>query len=111
MCVDAGAWSFMCSYSSVNGVPSCGSRTLLTDTLRTEWGFQGYVVSDQTALEQIAAALIAKAGCDLSDSNWNASDKNIFQSLGVAARQGLVTEGTLDTAVKRLFNVRFRLGE
>ena len=141
MCVDAGAWSFMCSYSAVNGVPSCGSPRLLTDILRTEWAFPGYVVSDQTALEQIAgvwsprhesrpagyapynksvaaaAALIAKSGCDLADSNWNfsattkAKPSNVFASLARSVHDGLVEEATLDTAVKRLFAVRFRLGE
>ena len=140
-CVEAGAWSFMCSYSAVNGVPSCGSKRLLTSILRDEWKFPGYVVSDQTALEQIAgvysphapgdepagyapfntsaataAALIAKAGCDLSDSNWNTSvpaggPGNVFASLTDAAAQGLVSEAELDVNVKRLFGVRMRLGE
>ena len=140
MCVDAGAWSFMCSYSAINGAPSCGSDRLLTQILRNEWDFPGYVVSDQAALEQIAgtynthepgnqpagyspfntstataAALIARAGCDLEDSNWNVSGtgsgSNIFASLTRAVSQGLVTEAELDTNVKRLFGVRFRLGE
>ena len=44
-CVEAGAWSFMCSYSAVNGVPSCGSELLLTSILRDEWKFPGYVVA------------------------------------------------------------------
>ena len=64
----------------------------------------------------MAAALIAKAGCDLSDSNWNTSvpvkgASNVFASLGDAAAQGLITEADLDVNVKRLFGVRMRLGE
>jgi beta-glucosidase len=144
MCVDAGAWSLMCSYSSVNGEPSCGSKLLLTDILRTQWKFPGYVVSDQTALEQIAgtyspnfpgdipagyapfnrsaplaAALIAKAGCDLEDTNWNSSQPaghpgfsgNVFSHLPQAVAAGLLDPSTIDVSVKRLFAVRFRLGE
>lgn len=61
----------------INGVPACGNKRLLTDILRTEWGFTGYVVSDQEAIENImtyhhytnnsvdTAALCVKAGCNL----------------------------------------------
>lgn len=76
-CVDAGSWSLMCSYvqqvseyvaatrsnghtalsfpgfffsHSINGIPACANKMLLTDILRDEWGFKGYVVSDQAAL-------------------------------------------------------------
>ena len=40
-CVEAGSWSLMCSYNSINGVPACANKELLTDILRDEWGFQG----------------------------------------------------------------------
>ena len=67
-CVDAGSWSLMCSFNryyilvynvlyimlyliySINGVPACANKELLTNILRNEWGFKGYVVSDQEAL-------------------------------------------------------------
>ena len=44
-CVDVGTSSFMCSYNEINGVPSCANRELLTDKLRDEWKFDGYVTS------------------------------------------------------------------
>ena len=65
-------------YNSLNGVPCCADRTLMTDILRGEWGFNGYVVSDCWAIQDIykyhglaktveeAAALAVKAGCDLN---------------------------------------------
>jgi len=40
-CVEAGSWSLMCSYNSINGVPACANKELLTNILRDEWGFQG----------------------------------------------------------------------
>lgn len=52
-CARAGTFSFMCSYNRINGVPACANKKLLTDILRGEWGFQGYVVSDEGAVELI----------------------------------------------------------
>ena len=45
-CGEAGAMSYMCSYNAINGVPSCANRELLTDLLRDNWNFDGFVVSD-----------------------------------------------------------------
>ena len=52
-CVEAGSLNIMCSYNSINGVPACANRKLLTEILREEWGFKGYVISDQDAIENI----------------------------------------------------------
>ena len=43
----------MCSYNSINGVPTCGSKDILTTVLRDQWGFQGFVVSDYDAMKNI----------------------------------------------------------
>jgi beta-glucosidase len=113
--VEANAQSVMCAYNRFRGQPCCGSSELLQQILRNEWGFSGYVVSDCWALmdfytthkvdknapEAAARALIA--GTDL---NCGVT----YDSLGVAVRQGLVSEQLVDTAVKRLFRARFRLG-
>eukprot|EP00850_Spirogloea_muscicola_P003456 SM000014S00244 [mRNA] locus=s14:222178:228841:+ [translate_table: standard] len=78
-CVQAGASSVMCSYNRVNGVPSCASREFLTQTVRQQWGFQGYVVSDCGAVNVIknphqanysetaegAIAAVLRAGMDV----------------------------------------------
>jgi beta-glucosidase len=113
--VEANAQSVMCAYNRFRGEPCCGSSELLERILRQEWGFSGYVVSDcwaimdfytfhkvdKTAPEAAARALLA--GTDL---NCGVT----YDSLGVAVRQHLVSEALIDTAVKRLFRARFKLG-
>ncbi len=109
------AWSVMGAYNRTNGEPCCGSKTLLQDILRDEWGFPGYVVSDcwaikdfhvnhnvvETAEESVAMAV--RNGCDL-----NCGD--IYPRLLEAVQQGLITEQEIDVSVKRLFEARLRLG-
>jgi beta-glucosidase len=109
------AYSIMCAYNRLNGEPCCGSDKLLTDLLRKEWGFQGYVVSDCDAIEDIyqhhkvvttpeeASALAVRSGCDLSCGK-------VYKSLKEAVDQNLITEEEIDVAVKRLFMARFKLG-
>ncbi|KAK3600412.1 hypothetical protein CHS0354_026645 [Potamilus streckersoni] len=55
-CVRAGTYSFMCSFNSINGIPACANDRILTDILRNEWNFTGYVVSDLGAIELIITA-------------------------------------------------------
>ena len=112
---EGGAYSLMCAYNRVDGKPACGSDMLLQQVLRTEWGFQGYVVSDCGAINDIyqghkvvtsapaAAALGALSGTDLECGG-------VYGSLIGAVQQGLVTEAQLDTNVTRLFTARFKLG-
>ena len=52
-CGEAGAMSYMCSYNAINGVPSCANRELLTDLLRENWKFNGFVVSDCGRLREV----------------------------------------------------------
>ncbi|CAB3982823.1 probable beta-D-xylosidase 5 [Paramuricea clavata] len=121
-CVEAGTYSIMCSYNSVNGVPACANKKLLTDILRTKWKFKGYVISDEGALEFIlffhkytktkveTAAAAVNAGCNLELGLPNVS-KNIYSYLGEAVTEKLVNESTLRELVKPLFYTRMRLGE
>ncbi|XP_067675245.1 uncharacterized protein [Haliotis asinina] len=120
-CVKAGTYSLMCSYNSINGVPACANKKLLTDILRTEWGFKGYVVSDEAAIENIitehhylnnsvdTVAACVKAGSNL-ELSYN-KDEPVFFSVVDAVKQGKLTEDEVRTSVKTLFNVRMRLGE
>jgi beta-glucosidase len=113
--VEGGAWSVMCAYNRVLGRPACASSMLLTDVLRGEWGFRGYVVSDCWAITDIhqghkvaateveAAAAALQAGTDLSCGPEYAS---LVQAVG----RGLVTVAQVDTALARLLRARFRLG-
>lgn len=113
---EGGAYSLMCAYNSVDGQPACASRHLMQDVLRDEWSFDGYVVSDCWALNDIyenhknvgtpeeAAAVAVKAGTDLDCGT------EVFPTLPQAVEQDLTSEATIDKAVKRLMRARFRLG-
>lgn len=107
--------SIMGAYNRVNGEPCCGSKTLLEDILRTDWGFQGHVVSDCGAIcdfhnhHQItanateSAALALKNGCDINCGNT-------YIHLMQAYQDGLVTEEDITRAAQRLMKTRIRLG-
>jgi beta-glucosidase len=109
------AYSVMCAYNRLNGEACCGSSHLLTNILRNEWKFKGYIVSDCEAITDIyahhkiaaspeeAAALAVKSGTDLECGN-------VFKNLIAAVEKKLITEKEIDTAVKRLFTARFKLG-
>jgi len=113
--MEAHAGSVMCAYNRTNGEPCCANTHLLGDTLRGEWGFDGYVVSDCGAIDDIykrhhfvktaeeASALAVKRGTDLECGDS-------YKALVNAVKQGLISEAEIDTAVKRLFEARFRLG-
>lgn len=112
---EGGAVSIMGAYNRTNGEACCASITLLQKILREEWGFDGYVVSDCGAIDDIykhhqlvktaeaAAAVAVKNGCELNCGNT-------YLALLGAVEQGLIDEATLDLALKRLFTARFRLG-
>ncbi|XP_055955055.1 uncharacterized protein LOC126809597, partial [Patella vulgata] len=119
-CVEAGTYSLMCSYNSINGVPACANKELLTDILRTEWGFKGYVVSDEAAVEGItyghhytnnsiecaAAAITAGCNLELAENNYIP-----YYFAADAVHQGFITEDLVRDRVKPLFYTRMRLGE
>ncbi len=112
---EAKAFSVMCAYNRYMGDACCGSQRLLTEILREEWEFDGYVVSDCGAIRDIyrnhkivqtspeAAALGIRSGCDLNCGRE-------YTSLLEAVKKGLITEEEIDVSVKRLFRARFKLG-
>ena len=113
--IEGKADSVMCAYNSVNGAPACTNATLLQDYLRKAWKFQGYVVSDCGAVDDVvlghkykpsmaeAAADAVKAGTDLTCGDE-------YASLVEAVRLGLISENEIDRALERLFAARIRLG-
>lgn len=112
---EGGAYSVMCAYNSVDGKPACANPRLLQDILRKEWGFQGYVVSDCGAIDDIyrrhkfvptapeGVALAVKAGTDLTCGTE-------YSNLIPAVRNRLISEAEIDVSLKRLMRARFRLG-
>ncbi len=115
---EGGATSLMSAYNAVNGIPAPANTLLLEKILRQEWGFTGAVVGDvdnvsdlwrdgghkfsATAAEASAVAL--KAGNDLCSGTT-------YAALTEAVQKGLVTEAEINAALRRLFTLRFRLGQ
>ena len=107
--------SVMGAYNRTNGEPCCGSKALMVDTLRGEWGFEGHYVSDCWAIRDFheahhvtdtpeeSAALALEMGCDVNCGNT-------YLYMMKAYEKGLVTEEQLRTAAVRLFTTRYLLG-
>jgi beta-glucosidase len=120
--IDGHADSIMCAYNSINGEPACSNKVLLTEHLRDAWKFQGYVVSDCAAIEDISAhhkfkptqeegvAAALTAGTDLICGSPQARVHLEREAALNAVHQGVLPEATLDTAVTRTLTARFRLG-
>lgn len=109
------AYSLMCAYNRVNGIPCCGNEGWLTEIIRKQWNFNGYIVSDCDAIDDITVhhkyaatpeegvALAIKSGTDLECGRF-------FKNLKSAVEKKLITESELDVALKRLVMARMKLG-
>jgi len=109
--------SIMCAYNAIDGVPACANTNLLVDHLRKDWKFQGFVTSDCGAIGDFyesyghkyspnaaeASAIAVKTGTDTTCGTE-------YKALPEAVKDGKITEAEIDTAVKRLFTARFKLG-
>ena len=112
---EAGVEAVMGAYNRTNGEPCCGSKALMVDTLRGEWGFEGHFVSDCWAIVDFhahhqvtdtpeeSAALALSCGCDVNCGNT-------YLYMMKAYEKGLVTEEQIKTAAVRLFTCRYMLG-
>jgi beta-glucosidase len=114
--VDEGAATLMSGFNDLDGVPTSANKFLLTDVLRGEWGFDGFVVSDWRSVRQLinqgfakdlsqAAILSSTAGVDMEMTS-----RAYYDNLPALVRKGIVSEKVLDTAVRRILRVKFRLG-
>ena len=114
--IDAGALSVMTSYNTLDGIPSTGSKALLTDLLRGEWGFRGFVVSDLYSIDvmwnnhrvastrQEAGVMALKAGVD-ADLGASA-----YAPLVDAVQKGMVKEEEINRAVANILRLKFEMG-
>ena len=112
---EAGAGSFMTSFNTIDGVPATANRWLLTDVLRGMWGFDGFVVTDYTAISEMIAhglgdlqqvsALALKAGTDM-DMVSDGFNSTLSKSL----EEGLVNIGQIDQAARRILEAKYKLG-
>lgn len=114
--VDAGVATVMTSFNELNGVPATGDHYLITDILRGEWGFDGFVVSDYTSINEMvphgyasdlahAAALAIDAGVDMDLQG------GVFtEYLAGLVKDGRVTEAQVERAARRILEMKYRLG-
>ncbi len=113
---DAGALSAMASFNEINGVPSTGNRWLMTDLLRGEWGFKGFVVSDYTGDEEMILGGYAKDGRDAAKLAFLAGVDMSMQSglyrqhLPGLVRSGEVPEAMVNQSVRRVLALKAMLG-
>lgn len=114
----AGAYSLMSAYHDIDGVPCAASRKLLTEILRFEWRFKGYVVSDYGAIEMLrtfhhvaadekeAAVQALEAGIDIELPRLKCYGEPLLN----AVKEGVISEAAIDEAVSRVLGVKFLLG-
>lgn len=114
--IDAGALSIMSSFNDVDGVPASCNKWLLTDLLRKQWGYKGFVVSDDHSITQIvehgvaanhqeAAALSLKAGLDM-DLNGD----SYINTLKKSYNEKRITMADIDLACRRVLEVKYKMG-
>ncbi|MGX1930561.1 beta-glucosidase BglX [Flagellimonas sp. 2504JD4-2] len=113
--VDAGVVSVMSSFNDVDGVPASGNKWLLTSLLRERWGFDGFVVSDYTSVNEMVAHglgnlqavsnLALKAGLDM-----DMVGEGFLTTLKKSVEEGTLTEGEITKACRRVLEAKFRAG-
>jgi beta-glucosidase len=114
--IDEGATTIMTSFNEINGVPATSNPFLLHNILRDEWGFNGFVVSDYTAVKELiehgvaendsqAAQLAFDAGLDM-----DMQSSVYLNELGLLVKSGQIEESKIDEAVKKILSAKVKLG-
>jgi beta-glucosidase len=113
--VDAGAGSVMTSFNVIDGIPATGNHWLLTELLRNQWGFKGFVVTDYTAINEMinhgmgnlqeVSALALKAGTDM-----DMVGEGFLTTLKKSLDEGKVTQKEIDLACRRVLEAKYKLG-
>lgn len=113
--VDAGVGSVMASFNEIDGIPATGNRWLLTDVLRKQWGFKGFVVTDYTGINemidhgmgdlQAVSALALKAGVDM-----DMVGEGFLKTLKKSLAEKKITAAEIDAACRRMLEAKYKLG-
>lgn len=113
--VDAGVGSVMASFNEVDGIPATGNKFLMTDVLRTQWGFKGFVVTDYTGINEMmdhgmgnlqqVAALALRAGI-----NMDMVGEGFLLTLKKSLQEGKVTQKQIDDACRLILEAKYKLG-
>lgn len=113
--IDAGAGSVMTSFNDINGVPATANKWLMTDLLRKQWGFNGFVVTDYTAVSELidhglgdlqaVSALSLNAGVEM-----DMVSEGFLNTLGKSLKEGKVTEQQINNACRLVLEAKYKLG-
>jgi len=113
--IDAGVMNVMSSFNEINGVPASANKWLLTDLLRKQWGFKGFVVSDYTSVNEMSehglgdlkqvSALALQAGLDM-----DMVGEGFLTTLKKSLQEGKVTQLQIDQACRRILEAKYKLG-
>lgn len=114
--VDAGVATIMTSFNEYDGIPASGSKYLLTDVLRDQWGFDGFVVTDYTSINEMVPHGYSKDLAQAGEQAINAGvDMDLqgavfMENLEKSVKEGRVSQATVDRAVRRVLEMKYRLG-
>lgn len=113
--VDAGVGSVMASFNEVDGIPATANKWLMTDVLRDQWGFDGFIVTDYTGINEMIAhgmgdlkqvsALALNAGIDM-----DMVGEGLLTTLKKSLEEGKITEKQIDMACRRILEAKYKLG-
>jgi beta-glucosidase len=113
--IDAGAGSIMASFNEIDGIPATANKWLLTEVLRHQWGFNGFVVSDYTGVSEMIAhgygniqevsAKALDAGLDM-----DMVSEGLLNTLAQSLKESKITEKQINDACRRILEAKFKLG-
>lgn len=113
--IDAGVGSIMTSFNEIDGIPATANKWLMTDLLRKQWGFKGFVVTDYTAVNEMidhglgdlqqVSSLALKAGTDM-----DMVGEGFLTTLKQSLQQGKITAQQIDAACRRVLEAKYKLG-
>lgn len=114
--IDAGVGTVMSSFNEVDGIPATANKWLLTDVLKKQWGFKGFVVTDYASIQELvphgvaadykqAAELVINAGTDM-----DMASESFVGFLKQSVQEGKVSTITIDNACRRVLEVKYKLG-
>jgi len=113
--VEAGVGSVMTSFNDINGIPATANRWLLTEVLRNQWGFRGFVVTDYTAINELTnhglgnlqevSVLALKAGVDM-----DMVGEGFLTTLKKSLQEGKITQAEIDNACRRVLEAKYKMG-
>jgi beta-glucosidase len=113
--VDAGVGTAMASFNDINGMPATANKWLLTDLLRKQWGFKGFVTSDYTGVNELVphglgnikqvSALALNAGNDM-----DMVGEGYITTIKASLKEGKITQAVIDRACRRILEAKYKLG-